>query len=315
MTTTVYFLAGLGLLYGGGEGLVRGAAAIGMRLGMSPLVAGLTIVALATSAPELAVSVGAALRNSPGLAVGNVVGSNICNITLVAGMTALVKPPKLKDQLIRRDVMVMVLATLLVPALLLDGELLRAEGALLTMSIVGYISLTVWHARSKRRIDPFESSSVPLLSEHVIINVVVITISIGMLVLGSEWFVRASVVIAVTLGISPAVVGLTAAALATSLPELTASIIAARHGHPEMAAGNLIGSNIANLLLILGTTSLIRPLSMDGVTFVDIGVMIVTSLAAVGMMVTKTRIERREGAILVATYVGYVAWVYSTAGS
>jgi cation:H+ antiporter len=277
---------------------------------MSPLIAGLTIVAFATSAPELAVSIDAALSGAPGLAVGNVVGSNICNLTLVAGTAALIKPPMLRDQLIRRDVLVMIMATFLVPGLLLDGVIERIEAVLLTASLIGYVALTVWHARSNRHVDPFESSSVPLLSEHLLINMTLTTISVGLLVLGSEWFVAASVDIALVIGVPPAVVGLSAAALGTSLPELSASVIAARHGHPEMAAGNLIGSNVFNLLLILGLTSLIRPLSVGGVGYVDLILMITISVVSVLLMMTKSRVERHEGALLIATYFGYLIWLY-----
>jgi len=297
-------------LFIGGEGLVRSAAPLGMRFGMTPLIAGLTIVALATSAPELAVSIDAAISNVPALAVGNVIGSNICNITLVAGLVALAKPPRLKGQLINRDVLVMIIATLLVPGMLMDGELSRPEGVLLVMSLLGFVGLTIWHARTTRHIDPFESTSVPLLSEHIVINSFVAAVSVGLLVLGSEWLVEASVDIAVALGVSSAVVGLSAAALGTGLPELSASIVAARHGHPEMAAGNLIGSNIFNLLLILGATSLIRPLALTGVTYVDLVVMIVVTIGAVALMMTKTKIERHEGAIMVSAYLVYLAWLF-----
>jgi cation:H+ antiporter len=309
MTSALIFLSGLALLYFGGEGLVRGAAAIGMRVGMSPLLAGLTIVAFATSAPELAISVHAAMRGAPGLAVGNIIGSNICNITLILGVTALVAPPRLREILVRRDAMLMILATLLVPGLLLDGELTRAEGSLLTISIVGYVWLSVWHATSQRHIDPFESSTVPILSEHLLINLTVSVASVGLLVLGSELFVRSSISIAMALGVPSAVVGLSAAALATSLPELSACVVAARHGHPEMAAGNLVGSNIFNLLMIPGITSLLRPLSIGGVTHIDLVTMIVTTLLAIGMMLTKMRVDRREGSLLVLVYLGYQYWL------
>jgi cation:H+ antiporter len=312
MVTALYFLSGLALLFLGGEALVRGAAAIGMRIGMTPLVAGLTIVAFATSAPELAVSLDAALRGAPGLAVGNVIGSNICNITLVAGIAAVVKPARLRDQLIRRDVLVMLMSTLLVPGLLLDGALTRVEGGLLLIGIIGYVGLTVWHARTNRHIDPFESISVPLLSEHLLINLGVTSVGVAMLIFGSRLFVAGSVDIALLLGVPAAVVGLSAAALGTSLPEVSASVVSARHGHPEMAAGNVIGSNIFNLLLILGGTSVVRPLSTDGVGAVDLGVMIGVSVLALALMLTKSRIERHEGGLMVAVYIGYLVWLFGS---
>lgn len=310
MTTPVFFVAGLALLYLGGEGLVRSAAAIGVRLGMSPLIAGLTIVAFATSAPELTISLDAALTGVPGLAVGNVVGSNICNIALILGITALVRPASLRGQLIRRDVLVMVLSTLLVPGFLLDGELSRIEGALLVVSIAIYIFLTVWTARKTPSHVAAANSKVPVLSRSIWINFLLAAGALTMLILGSDLLVTASVAIAVAIGVPSAVIGLSAAAFGTSLPELTASIVAARHGHPEMAAGNLIGSNIFNLLMILGVTSVITPLGRGGVTLLDLTVMVVVSLFALTLMVTKNRIERVEGLALITIYALYMMWLF-----
>lgn len=310
MITAGLFFLGLAMLYLGGEGLVRGAAALGMRLHMSPLVAGLTIVAFATSAPELAISVGAAIKDLPGLAVGNVIGSNICNLALILGIAAIVKPAPIRQALIRRDVLVMSITTLLVPGLLLDGELSRIEGGLLLLSITTYITLTVWHARATRHQRSSDEHNVPVISDSIVVNLLLTAGSLSLLVFGSEFFVNASVEIATTLGVPTAVVGLSAAALGSSLPELTASIVAARHGHPEMAAGNLIGSNIFNLLMILGTTSLIRPLSSGAVTVIDLGVMIFVTALALGLMLTRARVARREGIVLVSVYLLYVGWLY-----
>ncbi len=311
--TTAYFVGGLFFLFIGGEGLVRGAAALGVRMGMSPLVSGLTIIAFATSAPELAVSLDATLRGVPNLAVGNVVGSNICNITLILGITALLRPPRLREYVIRHDVLVMIFCTLFVPALLLDQELGRAEGGLLTVCIVFYAGLTVWHARMTRH-RRRTVSKVPLLSEALWVNLAITGVSIAMLVYGSDLFVLASIDVATAFGISTAVIGLTAAAFATSLPELVTCIIAARHREPEMAAGNLIGSNIFNLLLILGATSLVRPLSSEGVGVVDLAVMVGVSLLALAFMMTGQRVERSEGVILIVIYSAYMAWLFGTAG-
>jgi cation:H+ antiporter len=311
LTAAVLFAIGLVLLYVGGEGLVRASAALGIRFGLTPMVAGLTIVASATSAPELAISVDAALRDIPGLSVGNVVGSNICNIAFIFGLTAILRPCSLQDQLIRRDVLAMLLCTLLVPALLLDNELARLEGGLLAIGIVGYIFLTVWHTRVSTQFGPPQETLVPTLTLSIPINCALAAGSVVMLVFGSELFVQASVVIAGHLGVPAAVVGLSAAALGSSLPELSASIIAARHGHPEMAAGNLIGSNVFNLLMILGVTSLLRPINGTGVSLVDYGVMIGVTILALTLMLTKRRVERYEGAILVAIYVLYLFWLFA----
>jgi len=304
------FLAGIALLYGGGELLVRAASAIGQKLHMSPLVAGLTIVAFATSAPELAISAGAAINDLPGLAIGNVIGSNICNLGLILGITAIIKPAPVRHTLVRRDVLVMAITTLLVPGLLLDGELARIEGTLLVLAISAYIVLTVWHSRSTRSQRRADEHSVPKLSESMLLNLAFAVAGILLLVGGSQLFVDSSVAIAELIGVPAAVVGLSAAAFGSSLPELTASIIAAKHGQPEMAAGNLIGSNIFNLLMILGVTSLIRPLEMRSVTNFDLGVMIGVSALALALMLTRARVGRGEGAVLVTIYSLYMVWLF-----
>lgn len=317
MTMVLLFFAGLALLWFGGEGLVRASAALGIRFGLTPLVVGLTIVAFATSAPELAVSLAAAFRDSPGLAVGNVVGSNICNITLVLGVTALIGRPRLKGQLAPRDTVVLVLATLAIPLLLLiDGQLGRVEGSVLVVAIVTYVTLTVRDAQAGRYPATFaaETPSAAKPEVSILLNVLIGAASLAMLILGSDLFVRAAVEIALALGISSALVGLSAAALGTSLPELATSIVAARRGQPELAAGNLIGSNIFNLLLILGATSLVRPLVPNGIGPVDLGVMVTTSLVALAVMLVKPRIGRLEGTVLLACYAGYIAWLFSTIG-
>ncbi len=317
MTMALLFFAGLALLWFGGEGLVRACAALGIRFGLTPLVVGLTIVAFATSAPELAVSLAAAFRDSPGLAVGNVVGSNICNITLVLGVTALIGRPRLKGQLAPRDSIVLVLATLAIPLLLiLDGQLGRVEGFVLVVAIVTYVTLTVRDAQAGRYPATFAAEAPPGAKPEVsiLLNVLIGAASLAMLILGSDLFVRAAVEIALALGISSALVGLSAAALGTSLPELATSIVAARRGQPELAAGNLIGSNIFNLLLILGATSLVRPLVPNGIGPIDLGVMVTTSLVALAVMLVKPRIGRLEGTVLLACYAGYIAWLFSTIG-
>ena len=307
--TAVFLIAGFGLLYLGGEGLVRGSAALGVRAGMSPLVAGLTIVAFATSAPELAIALGAALKGVPDIAIGNVVGSNIANLALVLGITALVRPPSLRGRIVKRDAIVLVASTVLVPVLLLDGELSRLEGAFLVTCLLAYLFLTLRGARNAPHDAADRKTSVPVVSTSLRLNVLLTAGSVAVLVGGSELLVRACVEIAAWLGVSEATVGLSVAALGTSLPELMTSIVAARHGQPEMAAGNLIGSSIFNLLLILGATSLLIPLVRSSVSLVDLGVMIAVSLLALALMATKARVERREGALLGGIYVGYLAWL------
>ena len=313
MIVAALFFGGLALLYVGGEALIRGSVAVGIRLGMTPMVVGLTIVAGATSMPELAVSLDAALRGVPGLAVGNVVGSNLCNITLVVGIVVLIAPTRLRDKLERGDVAVMAISTILVPALLIDGRLDRVEGFFLVLGLITYIALGVW--RSKLRGVGPGTISVPHASRHLFVNIVVASIGLALLVVGSDWLVQASIAIALAFGVSPAVVGLSAAALGTSLPEVAASSIAARHGHPELAAGNLIGSNVFNLLLILGATAAVRPLSVDAVGHSDIGIMVAASLLCIALMMTRSTVGRADGAVLVAIYLAYMSWLLSVGHS
>jgi cation:H+ antiporter len=204
----------------------------------------------------------------------------------------------------------MIITTLLVPGLLLDENLGRVEGALLVLSIVAYVALTIWHARATRSSRRPEEHSVPMLTENTWLNVVLAAAGVALLVSGSRIFVDASVTLAAIIGVPTAVVGLSAAAFGSSLPELSASVIAAKHGQPEMAAGNLIGSNIFNLLLILGATSIVRPLSMESVTVIDLGVMIGITALALAMMLTRAWLARREGIVLVAVYAAYMVWLY-----
>lgn len=314
-TTALLFTVGLALLYAGGEGLIRSAATLGMRFGMTPIVAGLTIVAFSTSAPELAVSLDAALEGIPGLAVGNVVGSNICNIALILGLTALIRPPELRNNLILRDVHVMLFSSFLIPAMLLiDGSLSRLEGVLLLVGIVSYVFVTVRGAEHTADVAAeVEAHADTLFGRSIPVNVLLAAISVLCLVYGSRFFVSAAVEIATTLGVPEAVVGLSAAALGTSIPELAASIIAAKGGRSEMAAGNLIGSNIFNLLLILGATAVVQPLTLGGITVLDMAVMIGVTLLALVFILGTPRLGRGPGAILVSCYVGYMVWLFAQA--
>ena len=309
------FAGGLLALYVGGEALVRGASGIGVRFGMSPMVVGLTIVAFATSAPELAVALGAALRDAPGLAVGNVVGSNICNLTLIVGLVVLLSRPALRNKLVRLELTVVTVSTFVASILLLDAGLSRIEGLLLVSGIVVYIFIAVKRLRgTSGNISPEElESSIPIISGTVWIQSVFCAAGIGALVLGSHWLVEGSVRIAMLLGVSPAIVGLTAAAIGTSLPEIAASVVAARHNHADLAAGNLIGSNIFNLLLVLGGTAAIRPLGMGSVTLIDIIVMCATTILSLSMMFMRSRLIRIDGVLLIGIYFAYITTLVNLA--
>jgi len=313
LTIAALFAGGLLALYIGGEALVRGASGIGVRFGMSPMLVGLTIVAFATSAPELAVAIGASLQDQPGLAVGNVVGSNICNLTLVVGIVVFLAQPSLRDKLIRLELTVLATSTIVVPILLLDAGLSRIEGLMLVGGIVVYIVVAVKRLRSSSsKISPEElESSIPNISGSVGVQALFSAAGVGALVLGSDWLVEASVRIAMLLSVSPAVIGLTAAAIGTSLPEIAASVVAARHNHADLAAGNLIGSNIFNLLLVLGGTAAVKPLGMGLVTLTDLAIMGAVTALSLCLMFLRPRLTKLDGSLLVGVYFGYLILLFS----
>ena len=209
-----------------------------------------------------------------------------------------------------RDLIVMSIATVGVSLMLLNGYLGRIEGVFLLLCIATYISWTVSHTRRTRSQRAHDESVVPQITENPLFNILLAVGGVAILVVGSELLVESSVRIAESIGVPNAVVGLSAAALGSSLPELTATVISARHGQPEMAAGNLVGSNIFNLLLILGATSVVRPLEMRSVTGIDIAVMILVTALAIALILARRLLGRREGGILVSTYCLYIVWLY-----
>jgi cation:H+ antiporter len=313
MEADIFILAaGFGLLYVGGEAVVSGAAAIGMRLGIAPVMVGLIIVAFGTSAPELAVSLRAALGGHGGLAVGNVVGSNICNIALILGLTALIRPPTIQAQLIRFDVPVMIGSSAFLILLLIDGSLSRLDGAALILALLVYLTLAVKKAREEQNAVRRElANALSRPSGYTRKRTLLLLIGLAVLVAGGDLFVRGAVGIAEALEIPSSIIGLSIVALGTSLPELATSIVAAIRGHGDIAAGNVIGSNIFNVLSILGITAAITPLQAEAVSFTDLGLMFAIMMIALPLMFTQTRIQRWEGALLVAIYCGYMGWLFS----
>ena len=313
MEANIFILAaGFGLLYVGGEAVVRGAAAMGRRLGITPVMVGLIIVAFGTSAPELAVSLRAALGGHGGLAIGNVVGSNICNIALILGLTALIRPPTIQAQLIRFDVPVMIGSSAFLILLLIDGTLSRLDGAALILALLVYLTLAVKKAREEQqavRREMRDALSKP--AGYTRKRALLLLVGLATLVAGGDLFVRGAVGIAEALQIPSSIIGLSIVALGTSLPELATSTVAAIRGHGDIAAGNVIGSNIFNVLLILGLTAAITPLPVEAVSFTDLGIMFAIMLIVLPLMFTQTRIARWEGGLLVVIYCGYMGWLFS----
>ena len=292
---------GLALLVGAASLLVRGAAALALRFGLSPLVVGLTVVAFGTSAPELVVSVQAALAGAGGIAVGNVVGSNVANVGLILGLSVVVRPIVSDASVLRRDLPVLVGATLLGAALLLDREVGRVDGAVLALGLVVYLGWSVRTARRER-----DAGDLPASTDSPWLDAFFVALGLGGLVIGADLFVGGAVGLAEAAGVSNAVIGLTVVALGTSMPELATSIVAAVRGESEIAVGNVVGSNLFNVLGILGVAALVEPLAAPGLQLVDLAVMTVLALALVPMMGSGRRLVRVEGALLVAGYLGYV---------
>jgi len=315
LLTVPALVVGFVLLVAGGELLVRGGSGLGRSLGLSPLVVGLTVVAFATSAPELAVSLDATLSGSPGLAVGNVVGSNITNVLLVLGLSALVLPVVVRRQLVRLDVPVVIALSVLVLVLMLDGTVGRLDGVVLVALLVGYVGSTVVVGRraGAQAVPPTAAPDEgPAPAPRPLTDVLLVVGGVVLLVLGARLLVGAATDIATSLGVSDLVIGLTVVAVGTSLPELATSVIAAVRGEQEMAIGNVVGSNVFNLTAVLGLTATIAP---DGVPVdaaalrFDVPVMVVTAIALLPVVFTGLTIARWEAAVFLAFYVAYVAYL------
>lgn len=296
----VVFGAGLLALFFGGDFLVRGAVGIARRFHVPPLVIGLTIVGFGTSTPELLVSLQAALAGTPAIAIGNVVGSNIANILLILGVSALIAPVGIRFGDLPREFAVMIGATLLLWVLMVGGHLVRAEGALLVAGLGVYLALCL---RDKAEPAP-EGTHVPPLWQTAVYALG----GLLTLMLGARFLVASATEIARDYGISEAVIGLTIVAIGTSLPELATSVVAAFRRQADIAVGNILGSNIFNILGILGATALVTPVPIEP-RFVrlDLGLALAAALALLALSATAGRIGRRAGGGLLAAYGGYLA--------
>ena len=300
MLVYVLFVAGLVLLVAGGDGLVRGAVAVAERFRIPPLVIGLTIVGFGTSAPELMVSVQAALGGQPGIAIGNVVGSNVANILLILGLSAAIGPIVAQFAGVRRDLFWMLGSSALLIPLFWNGMVGRVEGAILFAGIVTYILLCLRQAGDEPA--PEHEIMAPWKAIGLIV------LGLAGLVLGARLLVDSATEIARAFGVSEAVIGLTIVAVGTSLPELATSVIAALKGQREIALGNVIGSNIFNVLSILGLTALIAPIPVEArFLTVDVPFMLAVSVALAGLVAWRHGVPRWAGIAMLVLYGGYVA--------
>ncbi len=301
---------GLGLLltFGGAEAFVRAAASIAARLGVPALVIGLTVVAWGTSAPELVVSTFASLNGQGGIALGNVVGSNIFNIAAIVGLAAVVYPMRVHVQLIRLDIPLMIGLSVLLAALLLDAEISRIDAAVF---VTGMIAYTAFSFRAAAKQPPAEieaefAQGNPPVHRHVLLDLALFVGGLVALVLGSRALVTGAVEIARAMHISETIIGLTIVAAGTSLPELATSTVAAVRKQPDIAIGNIVGSNIFNILGILGIAGLIAPMQAPDLSRLDLGAMLVFAIALLPLAWTGLAIKRAEGALLLLGYVIYL---------
>ena len=317
LTDIAFLAAGFVLLLVGGEYLVRGAVSIARSYGISPMVIGLTLVGFGTSAPELVASVNAALKGAPGIALGNVVGSNIANVFLVLGIAALIFPLATNREAYRRDGPVLILATAILVMMVLSGEIGRIAGVIGIVLLIAYTGFTWWsdrrsldagavmHGQEAEEIDEIPQSrmSVALLMGFG---------GLAAVLYGADLLVDGAIGIARGFGLSEAVIGLTIVAIGTSLPELATAVIAAWRRHADVAFGNIVGSCIFNILGILGVTALVMPLAVPPeIALFDVWVAAFAAIVFVIFAMTGWRIGRREGAVLSLLYVAYIAIQFS----
>ena len=295
---------GIGLLYGGGELLVRFASSLALRFRLSPLVIGLTVVAFGTSAPELAATLTASLNGAEAIAVGNVVGSNIANVGLILGLAALLLPIAIQKSVLQREMPVMIGASVLPLLFFADGALGRLEGGVLFALLLAYL---VWMLRTPNEDDaPDDLDLYPLW-----LTLTGIVGGLVLLVLGAQVLIAGATSLALAFGVPERIVGLTLVAVGTSLPELASSLVAVLKRETDMVLGNIIGSNIFNVLCILGVTSLVTPLALPFAALrLDFLVMLAFAVLTFIFLLTQRKLERWEGGVLVLAYALYAAWLF-----
>jgi cation:H+ antiporter len=306
----IYLAIGSVFLYFGAEGLVRGSSSIAFRFGIKPLVIGLTLVAFGTSSPELAVSLSAALEGNSGISAGNVIGSNICNIALIIGVAALIRPIEVEMKVIKTDISIMVGVTILSIILISDGIISFFDGVILTVGIIVYNVATIYFAKKNGVSEDYAHFVESRKKKYV--DILLVVFGLAGILLGANVFLLGAQGIAIKLGASEALIGLTIVAFGTSLPELATSVVASIKDEGDISIGNAIGSNIFNLLCILGITALVVPIDTTGISAADLAIMLVVAILIIPMAFTKRRLSRIEGAILLFIYFLYVAYLYLT---
>lgn len=313
------FAAGLLLLIGGAEMLVRGASKLAELVGLSPLVIGLTIVAFGTSAPELAIGLQSGSAGEMDLLLGNVIGSNIFNVLFILGISAIITPLVVSRQLIRLDVPFMIGVSLVLYLFSVDGEISRIEGGILFLTLCIYIGYLIYASRSE---NPDEEAPLDLdfakdPDRHWLWHLTFVVGGLALLVLGARWLVDSAIAFAQYLGLSSLIIGLTVVAVGTSLPEIATSIVASLKGERDMAVGNIVGSNLFNMMCIVGLTATILPEDIPvsaGILGFDLPVMIAVMVACLPIFFTGHLIARWEGILFLIYYVLYTAYLILAAG-
>ena len=304
----IYIIGGLILLYFGANWLVQGAITLALHLGLSPLIVGLTVVALGTSVPEALVSVQAAIGHQGGIALGNVIGSNILNIALILGLSSLILPLKVDSHIVKADVPLLTGATFMLVVLLEDFHISRMEGAFLLLCIVFYVTGNIMTVkRTSPEEDKIEGMEIPEDSGKTLWrDVGFLILGIVTLGFGANFLVTGAVDLARILGLSEALIGLTIVSIGTGTPELATALMAAFRKTPDLAIGNAVGSNLFNIMFVLGIAGLVAPLDGKGISSVDLYVMLGVTILLLPTVWTGRILDRKEGFLFLAIYVGYL---------
>ncbi len=310
----ILILGGLVLLYFGADWLVKGAVTISLKFGLSPLIVGLTVVALGTSLPEALVSIQATLDNQGGIALGNVIGSNILNIALILGLSSLLQPLKVDSHLVKADVPILFGASFLLIVLLEDFHISRMEGALLLLGIVFYVTGNIMTVkRTSPAEDQIEGMEVPEdPSKNLLRDIGFLILGLIALALGSNFLVEGSVDLARIWGLSEALIGLTIVSIGTGTPELATALMAAYRKTADIAIGNAVGSNIFNIFFVVGLAGLIAPIEATGINSSDLYVMFGLTFLLLPTVWTGMVLDRKEGFLFVAIYVAYIYYLWTT---
>ena len=308
----IFIVSGLVLLFLGADWLVKGAVTMALHLGLSPLIVGLTVVALGTSIPEALVSVQAALGNQGGIALGNVIGSNILNIALILGLSALIQPLKVDSHLVKADVPLLVGASFMLIVLLEDFHISRIEGALLLLGIVFYVSGNIMTVkRTSPEEDKIEGMEIPEdPSKNLLRNIGFLILGLIALAFGSEFLVSGAVDLARLWGLSEALIGLTIVSIGTGTPELATALMAAYRKTADIAIGNAVGSNLFNILFVVGLAGLVAPMDANGIKSSDLYVMFGLTILLLPTVWTGLVLDRKEGFLFLAIYVGYLYYLW-----